>query len=156
MKKILAFFCLGVALFALIGQGLVMMDSTPWQLSISRIENGVEIPVKLPEPKIVFIGHGVSAEEGSIVLVAGDGIELMGPGGFYRESKEATVLRHIVWWAMFAACLIAGLYLLRAVRRERKEALAALAGAEPKIRLTRASSATRSQDGASAGPGAGS
>ena len=151
MKRILAFFCLGAALFALIGQGLVWVDNTRLHVreSFSRIErDGAKTELKLPEPNLVFLGHSVRAEEGSVLRVTDRGVELMGVGGWYPESDGATLLRRMVWWVMFAACLGAGLYLLRDVRRERREALAAKAGENPKIRLVQAPSAGQRGNGA--------
>ena len=126
MKKLLGWFCLGSALLGLIWQGLSPILSAPWQVTLTRIENGVPQKPRVLSDPIIFLGNNVRAEPGSHLVVTDRGVELVGSGGWYVESDEDAFLRQVAWWMMFASSAVAGVYLLRSARLDaRKAGLAA-------------------------------
>ena len=81
MKKLLGWFCLVSALLGLIWQGLSPILSAPWQVTLTRIENGVPQKPKVLNDPVVFLGNNVRAEPGSHIVVTEHGAELVGSGG---------------------------------------------------------------------------
>lgn len=141
MRKSLAWFCIGAALLGLIWQGLSPILSAPWQMTMTRIENGVPQETRLlKERPLIFLGNNVRAELGSTLVVTERGVDLVGSGGWYVESDEDAFLRQVAWWMMFAASLGAGIHLLCSLRRERKNAQAAALKNGGGIKLVRANS----------------
>ena len=123
MKKLLGWFCLVSALLGLIWQGLSPILSAPWQMTLTRIENGVpQKPRVLNDAPVIFLGHNVRAELGSHIVVTERGADLVGSGGWYVESDEDALLRQVAWWMMFAASALAGVYFLRSARQESRKA----------------------------------
>ena len=122
MKKLLGWFCLGSALLGLIWQGLSPILSAPWQVTLTRIENGVPQKPRVLNDPVVFLGNNVRAEPGSHIVVTERGADLVGSGGWYVESDEDALLRQVAWWMMFASSATAGVYLLRSARQESRKA----------------------------------